>query len=142
MINYSSINDAWGNKEKEIYKNNESQNIETLNNQPQRCENKQIEHFEVTTQPKSCALMNHIKECSECRMKMAEMFTNTDNSNTCKKTINILGLKINITNDVLKVLFLIIIIAIFILLLSIINLSFTKTNTKYVVLPSSRMNGY
>lgn len=135
MINYSSINDAWGNKEKEIYKKNESQNIETLNNQPQRCENKKIENFEVTTQPKPCALMNHIKECSECRMKMAEMFTNTDNSNTCKKTINILGLKINITNDVLKVLFLIIIIAIFILLLSIINLSFAKTQTKYVVLP-------
>ena len=139
MINYSSINDAWGNKE--IYRKNESQNIEHINNQPQKCENKKIEHFDVT-QPKQCVLMNHIKECNECRMKMAEMFTNTDTSNTCKKTINILGLKINITNDVLKVLFLIIIIAIFILLLSIINLSFSKTQTKYVVLPHSRMNGY
>lgn len=137
MIIYSSINDAWGNKE--IYRKNESQ-IESLNNQPQRCENKKIETFEVTTQAKSCALMNHIHECSECRMKMAEMFTNTDNSNICKKTINILGLKINITNDVLKVLFIIIIIAIFILLLSIINLSFIKktAETKYIVLPSNR----
>ncbi len=135
MINYSSINDAWGNKE--IYRKNESQNIEHLNNQPQKCANKQIEHFEATTKSTSCALMNHIKECSECRMRMAEMFTNTDTSNTCKKTINILGLKINVTNDVLKVLFLIIIIAIFILLLSIINLSFKKTEIKYVVLPNS-----
>ncbi len=138
MINYSTINDAWGNKE--IYRKNESQ-IEPLNNESQKCQ-KKVETFEVTAQSKSCSFINHIKECEECRMKMSEMFTNTDNSNICKKTLNILGLKINITNDVLKVLFIIIIIAIFILLLSIINFSFIKTQTKYVVLPRSRMNSY
>jgi hypothetical protein len=186
MIQYSSINDAWGNKE--IYKKNTINNIDGFTNKPLN-NLKQINTFiqpkpqEVETfvqvpvpqQPKvetfipvleqkiekilpvleekiqnnehfynipatstmrtSCGFAEHLKNCEYCRSSLSEYF-DSDNSNSVS-TINIFGLKINITKDVLKFIFVIIIIIIFIIILSTINVSLkeTKMNMKYYIVP-------
>jgi hypothetical protein len=190
MIQYSSINDAWGNKE--IYKKKDLNNIENLinkklvnesfenkhqqisivhepksienqpkpienqpkpienqpkpiENQPKPIENqvkpienqpKPIEHFKYDLDKSSCSFAEHLKTCEYCKNSLAEYFTN-DNNNPIS-TINLFGLKINITKDVLKIIFVIIIIIIFVILLSIINISLKnpKTMMKYYMVPN------
>jgi len=83
------------------------------------------EHFAQN----SCAFMEHLQSCPFCMSKMKEHFADSTTDNNPISTINIFGFKINITQDVLKVLFIIILIVIFILLLRMVNVSFKKDNT-------------
>ncbi len=177
MIQYSSINDAWGNKE--MYKKNTLNNIDNFSNksimnEPQKKEQKEqlsqlpqepietkpavdtnqilsnnnpvinkikllnsSEHFDTsTTRPLSpCSFAEHFKTCEYCRNSFGEYFNN-DNSIA---NIDIFGLHIKITKDVLKVIFVIIIVLIFIILLSTINISLkdTTTHMKYYMLPQT-----
>jgi hypothetical protein len=184
MIQYSSINDAWGNKE--MYKKNTINNIdgftnklinnpkqidtfiqpkpqevepfvnqppkepkvETFVNQPPK--EPKVEtfvsqipiqnygHFNNTsitsTMRTSCSFAEHLKNCEHCRNSLSEYFE----SDNPVSTINIFGLKINITKDVLKIIFVIIIVLIFIIILSTINISLkdTRTNMKYYMVPN------
>jgi hypothetical protein len=155
MIQYSSINDAWGNKDinkksinniekfidKPLMKNKEPNidkpviNIEKM--VPQNHINLNKEKF--VDEPSNCSYTEHLKTCENCRKKITEFF-NSETSNT--KEINIFGLiKFNLTTDVLKVIFVILLIFIFVLLLSMINISF-KTNTamKYYMIPGNLSN--
>jgi hypothetical protein len=137
MIHYSSINDAWGNKE--IYKNNKedfSQNNNkpsvtiNTNSQPIKNENnvKKIEneHFSPTTTTTMgtdhCMMAEHMKNCPECKKKLSEMFTNSDNN----REIKICGFTINLTKDVLKIIFIILLILISVNLFSLINILFPE----------------
>ena len=182
MIQYSSINDAWGNKE--IYKKNMLNNIDGFNNSksvekgvspkvaqetqdiqetkvtqeyqvpqnivpqnnvpqnnvpqnivPQNIEPSNKEHFEPMpiNNKNSCNIAEHLKNCEHCRNSLTEYFEN-DNSIS---QINILGLKINITKDVLRIIFVILIVLIFIIILSTINISLndTRMNMKYYMIP-------
>jgi hypothetical protein len=68
------------------------------------------EHFS------SCSFAEHLKNCEHCRNTLAEHFSNTNKSH-----INLLGLEFDISKDILKVIFIILIVAIFIILLSLVN---------------------
>lgn len=172
MIQYSSINDAWGNKE--IYKKNALNNFEGFNNskpvekfvsqkntpvndihiapiieKPIIVQNiaQNKEHFEPAPinpaadtatyinnyTSKSCSFAEHLKNCEHCRNSLTEYFEN----DSSVSTINIFGLKINITKDVLKVIFIILIVLIFIIILSTINFSLnnSRMNMKYYMVP-------
>ena len=172
MIQYSNINDAWGNKE--IFKKNLLNNsndftkpvapIVTPNaveiepktlapavlttNQPTPKFTPPYENNVLTATPnkesfhaKSCSFAEHLKECQECRNSMYEHFKNTNSA-----VVNLLGYELYISKDFLKILFIIIIIAIFILLLSFINvpipdnLNVNPTNIKYIIPPMHHMN--
>ena len=163
MIQYSNINDAWGNKE--TFKKNNLNNIENLENKKnvnvENLENKKNVNVEkLETEPinlskqnnylfphqpnpmnsiqnenyasNTCSFSEHLKTCEHCRNSLAEYFTN----DSSMSTINLFGLKINITKDVLKVIFVILIILIFVILLSTINYSFKErsANMKYYMM--------
>jgi hypothetical protein len=189
MIQYSSINDAWGNKE--MYKKNNINNINDFINKPviineppkpidnqkqqetfaqvqqvpvsetiikphietfiqapkveqqiPKPEIKNTEHFyDISTSTKSispCIVAEHLKNCEHCRNSLAEYFESDNNVST----INIFGLKINITKDVLKIIFVIIIVLIFVIILSTINVSLKdpRTNMKYYMVPQMPIN--
>jgi hypothetical protein len=144
MIQYSTINDAWGNKQiyrkntidnftnKQITKNEESV-AETVAEpvvqnavpaaQPILIEKPYKEHFNNN----SCSYTEHLKNCEHCRNQLREYFDNS-------APIKIYG--IHITKDMLKIIFIILIILIFIILLSMINISFNDAHTKYIMVPS------
>ncbi len=175
MIQYSNINDAWGNKDllkKNSLNNLNNKSIENnLEVQSPNVPNKEIiydkpmdkpidkpmenikpieqnslfnqlaptkEHFFQTTTPikthptGSCSFAEHLKTCEECRNSLTE-YLDSDNTTS---TINLFGLKITISKDVLKIIFIISIVCIFILLLSMVNISFKddiNTNMKYLM---------
>jgi hypothetical protein len=154
MIQYSSINDAWGNKE--IYKktnnidnfiNNKVESftqpqvvnkVETFT-QPQVVNTPEIvnnhsEHFNNPAQTNYCSFSEHLKNCEHCKNSLTEYFTNDGTISN----INLFGLNINITKDVLKIIFIILIILIFIILLSMINISLKdfKSQMKYYMVPN------
>ena len=193
MIQYSSINDAWGYKD--TYKKNSLNNIEnfankntinvelitnntnhpvphndthndthpihhndnndTHNNTHNNTHNDThnihpISHHEHFMNPiinnNSCSFAEHFKTCDHCKDSFIEYFNNNNynnnnnNNNKIIKTINLLGLEINITKDVLKVIFILIIILIFVLLLSTVNISFKNkqfTQMKYYTMPQN-----
>ncbi len=126
MIHYSSINDAWGNKE--IYKNNKEKFTQSnpiqaapinapINAPIQPINNvKPIEHFN------NCTMVEHIENCPECKKKLSEMFKNSDNN----REIKIFGFTINLTKDVLKMILIILLILITVNLLSLINTVFPE----------------
>ncbi len=146
MIQYSTINDAWGNKE--IYKKNNIDNFQNkeINNikpqnesviiQPQNnlvvppiVENQNIHVNNELFNNTSCSFAEHLKNCQHCRNSLAEYFNNDTN-----QKINVFG--INITKDLLNIIFIIIIILIFIILLSMINISLKDNKSmKYFMLP-------
>jgi hypothetical protein len=162
MIQYSSINDAWGNKE--TYKKNALNNLEGFNSKPlekfvsekTQQESNNIapiekpsiipniipnitpnniinkEHFEPILINSKCSFAEHLKICEDCRNSLTEHYENNNNAQ-----INIFGFKINITKDVLKVIFILLIVLIFIIILSTINISlnYPKTNMKYYMVP-------
>jgi hypothetical protein len=150
MIHYSSINDAWGNKE--IYKNNKehfSQNdnkpvvpintpIQPINNENnvRKIEN---EHFSPTTPTTTgtgnCTMIEHMENCPECKKKLSEMFKNSDNN----REIKICGFTINLTKDVLKIILIILLILITVNLLSLINTLFPD-KPMYLYPPQAAMN--
>lgn len=97
------------------------------------------EHFNEN----KCGFMEHLQNCPQCMNKLKESikeslyenFADASTSATNDKpisTINLFGLEINITKDVLKVLFIIILAIIFILLLRMVNVSFKKPNDDMV----------
>jgi hypothetical protein len=145
MINYSSINDAWGNKE--IYKKNNT-NISPVNIQPVNIPPVNIQPVNIPVVydvvekfTDKCELLDHIINCEKCKNKMVELFANEQPQQTMP--INIFGL--NVTNDVLKILFIIIICVIFVLLLSMVNSSLTKpvvSEMKYFVMPNNANQMY
>ena len=83
----------------------------------------------------NCAFIEHLQNCPFCMGKMKEHFAETSSSTSNApleqpiSIINLFGFKINITKDVLRILFVIILIVIFILLLRMVNVSFKKDNT-------------
>jgi hypothetical protein len=104
------------------------------------------EHFtNPTINNNSCSFAEHFKQCDHCKDSFIEYFNNNNNNNNkIIKTINLLGLEINITKDVLKVIFILLIILIFVLLLSTVNISFKNTDftkTKYYVMPQNMPYG-
>ena len=93
----------------------------------------QNEHFAQN----NCAFMEHLQNCPFCMGKMKEHFADPTSTGALGvymeqpiSSINLFGFEINITKDVLKVLFIIILIVIFILLLRMVNVSFKKENTQ------------
>ena len=158
MIQYSSINDAWGNKE--TYKKNALNNLEGFNSKPlekfvsekTQQESNNIapiekpsiipnitpnniinkEHFEPILINSKCSFAEHLKTCKYCKNSLTEHYENDNNTQ-----INIFGFKINITKDVLKVIFILLIVLIFIIILSTINISlnYPKTDMKYYMVP-------
>jgi hypothetical protein len=155
MIHYSSINDAWGNKE--IYKNNKESFTQSftqsntipivpipivpINNPAQSTNNqdnvKPIEHFAPTTSTnvQYCSTIEHINNCPECKKKLSEMFKNSDNN----REIKIFGMTINLTKDVLKIILIIILILITVNLFSLINVVF-QDKPMYLYQPQPAMN--
>jgi hypothetical protein len=177
MIQYSNINDAWGNKD--LLKKN---SINNLNNKsiesnlevlppkivpnivpnvvpndikpklpntdvakipvkfpqyqpPVIVPNTEVkEHFFQThTSSKSCSFAEHLKTCEECRNSLYEYLGNESTTST----IDLFGLKITVSKDILKIIFIILIICIFIILLSMVNVSLKEeTNMKYFMMPS------
>lgn len=115
----------------------------------------QNEHFTQN----NCAFMEHLQNCPFCAAKLKNSIVNssketfissfaehfTDPTTTSQQvdtpisTINLFGFEINITKDVLKVLFIIILIVIFILLLRMVNVTFKKTNNKYLTMPNEEL---
>ncbi len=146
MIQYSSINDAWGNKKT---LNNIEKNIAKPSVNYQIQDEKEIitpviekkNHDEKFVNKQSqCSFTEHLKTCENCKKIMVDYFTNNENN---IKKINIFGLiKFNLTTDVLKVIFIILIIIIFILLLSMMNISLKTNNIgmKYYMVPNNIPN--
>jgi hypothetical protein len=157
MINYSSINDAWGKKEiykkkpeiksqseineikvkekytpEQVTKHDIKKNIfiESLPNEhyEHNEHNGNYEHFS------SCNVMEHITNCPECKNKFMkfsqEMFSQTNN------TITLPGCNIKISRDALKIIFILIIISIILLFISIIN------EKKAIPMPAPAFNKY
>jgi hypothetical protein len=179
MIQYSNINDAWGNKEifkKNILNNNSNignpvaiispkeaesvqdillapvniinnnnntpkveQNIIVpitanvpLSNTPIKNEKKEnninnpvpiiadipiISNQPIKDNFSSCTFAEHLNNCKACRNTIIERFASSSSAH-----VNILGLEFDISKDILKVIFIIIIVTIFILLLSLVNI--------------------
>lgn len=69
------------------------------------------EHFS------SCSYAEHLNNCEACRNAIIEKFSSK--SSTC---VNLFGMGFNISKDALQVIFIILIVAIFILLLSLVNI--------------------
>ncbi len=161
MIQYSSINDAWGNINKKPI-NNIEKFIEKPSNQEKTINppiisppiisppvislpninppNINREHF--ITDVSHCSFTEHLKTCEKCKKNMKEYFVNPDNNANIRE-INLFDLiKFNVTTDVLNVVFIILIILIFIVLLSMVNISFKTNNTamKYYMVPSNLAN--
>ena len=109
-----------------------AQNIEQPIEQP-------IEHFTQN----NCAFMEHLQNCPFCMGKMKEHFADPISTSAPEEkpisTINLFGFEINITKDVLRILFVIILIVIFILLLRMVNVSFNKTNKKYLAMSNEEL---
>ncbi len=133
MINYSSINDAWG--KKEIYKKNVSiENNNSVSNTVSNTVSNKIEIPNISKKKdifvetpavehfQSCSTMEHITNCPECKNKIMELFKQ---HNKKSKTINILGYKFKISKTTLNILFILIIICIILVVISIIQ---EKTN--------------
>ncbi len=154
MIQYSSINDAWGNKD--INKKSLN-NIEKFINRPPLNNNipaqvaSAIEHpiildtknnlnkEQFVSEVSQCSFTEHLKTCDNCKKIIAEYFIN-QNSNV--REIKLWGLQLSLPTETLKVIFIILIILIFILLLSMVNISFKNNNIgmKYYMVPSNFPN--
>ena len=88
MILYSTLNDAWGPKYKEISKNNIIANIKNENNYTvDKVEEDKKINYENMSKPydMNCNLTNHIKECKNCREQFLKILNNYD-TNYIKKT--------------------------------------------------------
>ena len=73
-----------------------------------------------------------VKTCEECRNSLYEYLGNESTTST----IDLFGLKITVSKDILKIIFIILIICIFIILLSMVNVSLKEeTNMKYFMMP-------
>jgi predicted membrane protein len=86
-------------------KTNDLSNQQIINN----INNK--EHFN------SCSYAEHLNNCEACRNAIIEKFSSK--SSAC---VNLFGMGFNISKDALQVIFIILIVAIFILLLSLVNI--------------------
>ncbi len=152
MINYSSINDAWG--KKEIYKkkqelnnselnNSQNNNIQNNNTQNNNTQNNNIQNNNTQDNMKnnivlehptiekfqSCNVIEHIANCNECRNKLKYLFTQNN------EMITLPGCNIKISKDTLKILFILIIFCIILLFISIINDKQVPALNKYMYLP-------
>lgn len=85
---------------------------------------------ETSHEQNNCAFMEHLENCPFCMNKIREHFSETTTDDPIS-TINIFNLKINITKDVLKILFIIILIVILILVMRMVNVSFKKENISH-----------
>jgi hypothetical protein len=161
MINYSSINDAWG--KKEIYKKKPEAKTEIkteIKTQPEAKENiseqkktndikknifieslpyenyEHYEHYEHNGNYEhfsSCNVIEHITNCPDCKNKFIKFSKEMFSENN---TITLPGCNIKISRESLKIIFIIIIISIILLVISIIN---EKTSmpafNKYMYMP-------
>ncbi len=160
MIQYSSINDAWGNKkplnyvENFVAKDNKVPVQVPMQIPVPELHNKKDVHPEppvIKEPPKKetfanemspCAFTEHLKTCEKCKNTIAEYFENNDNP---EREINFFGLvRFHVTTEFLKGVFVVIIIVIFVLLLSMINISFKNNNNqlKYYMVPANIPHQY
>lgn len=129
MINYSSINDAWGHKE--TFKKNINPISETnIKVEPPKKEIVLTETKETFITPSSCKMTEHFDSCPKCLNKLKEMFSDAP---VVSDYIEIFGFKI--PKNIIQILLIIIIIIIFILLLSMVNFPMKQSNIKYNLLP-------
>jgi hypothetical protein len=140
MINYSSINDAWGHKE--TFKKTTNPISETnVKVEPKKeivlTETKETKETFIT--PSSCEMTEHFESCPKCLNKLKEMFSiapvvSIDNAQYLSDNyIKIFGFVI--PKNIIGILFIIIIIIIFMLLLSMVNFPIKQSNIKYNLLP-------
>jgi len=148
MIQYSNINDAWGNKEifKKKVLNNYVEKPADIKPSEIPQSNKPIKHEQIITttitNPNSNSnpitnnpinnpinngnLNEHFKACSfaehfkQCESCRNSMIEQFNNSNKAK--VNIFGMKFLISREILKIIFIILIVLIFMILLSLVNL--------------------
>uniref|UniRef100_A0A6C0HUR7 Uncharacterized protein n=1 Tax=viral metagenome TaxID=1070528 RepID=A0A6C0HUR7_9ZZZZ len=85
--------------------------VPILSNQPIINNINNKEHFN------SCSYAEHLNNCEACRNAIIEKFSSK--SSAC---VNLFGMGFNISKDALQVIFIILIVAIFILLLSLVNI--------------------
>ena len=85
--------------------------VPILSNQPIINNINNKEHFN------SCSYAEHLNNCAACRNAIIEKFSSK--SSAC---VNLFGMGFNISKDALQVIFIILIVAIFILLLSLVNI--------------------
>ena len=145
MIQYSSINDAWGNKE--MFRNKKPSLLPKINYDtpnltpiltptstptptPIPIQNKSVE--KMTN--KKCDNFEHMMNCPKCFNKLREKFSQ---SAVNKYKVNIFGLKINITKEILQAVFFFLILCIILLLVSSFNTSTESTAIKYYILPNN-----
>ena len=93
MIHYSSINDAWGNKE--TFKNNTSSPSPSPSPSPSEIV---YNKSPIYMEHKSCNTIEHLNKCSECKKKISELFTNTNNNTI----VDLFGKKINMNDESTK----------------------------------------
>ncbi len=149
MIQYSNINDVWGNKEmykkKETFVNNTNNKIEpNINIENNRIYEKKILRENLdNTHNNDCSMIEHLDNCPTCKQRIMEMFQNKTEPEANFATVNLYFFKINITKDVLKLIFVLLVILIFIVLLSIINVPLIGNNNssaKYYLVPQNELN--
>jgi hypothetical protein len=152
MIQYSSINDAWGNKE--MFKNKKPSVTPKINyDTPMKKEEiiktepSQEAFTEQFTdviskkdeQKVTCDAVDHLLNCDKCLKKLKEKFSNKKNIKNYE--INLFNYKFIITKEILQGVFVFLILCIFLLLLSSINQSLKPTDMKYYVLPNNAIYG-
>jgi hypothetical protein len=136
MINYSSINDAWGHKE--TFKKNINPISETNVKVEPKKEIVLTETKETFITPSSCKMTEHFDSCPKCLNKLKEMFSDAPYVSRGAQYlsddyIEIFGFIIR--KNIIQILFIIIIIIIFMLLLSMVNFPMKQSNIKYNLLP-------
>ena len=145
MIQYSSLNDAWGNSNKEIYKKNDnkvtSQSTPILQNEPTDISCNLTQTNIVLNTEKltnSCkddhVNINHINSCKQCQDKLKQVFWNNTSPNNTSPNNNIpnntspnnnipnnyiTNNYIQINRNILKIIFILLIFIIFVLFISI-----------------------
>ena len=84
MLLYSTLNDAWGQKYKEISKNNENNiNVDKVDKDIKTYYENSNENIS-NPYDMNCNLTNHIKECKNCREQFLKILNNYD-TNYIKK---------------------------------------------------------
>ena len=146
MIQYSSINDAWGNKE--MFRNKKPSLLPKINydiptptppppTSPPTPTPQPVE--KLTNTQSKCDNFEHMMNCPKCFNKLKERFTQ---SSINKYEVNIFGLKINITKEILQAVFFFLILCIILLLVSSFRNSTEQTAVKYYILPNNFTTPY
>ena len=140
MLQYSSLNDAWGHIGTKSKPEQFSQAYQQSYPQPvpsQPVPSQPVPSQPVPSQPEpSQPVPSQSEQFS--RMQPLETFTCGQYPST--KTFEFLGIKVNITKDMLTIILILLVFAIFIQLLYLIKDSYSVTQEKYYMITSSELN--